>query len=87
MKTANLLVAVVVAAVGTGLYLSRKPWTEYSEQRKLARQAETEMSQAESERAEYVKQTARAETFTGREAIARERGYRRPNESSVEELK
>jgi len=87
MKSIGVVVVVVVAAVGTGLFLSRKPWIDYREQKSLANDAKLDMQKAESDRAGYVRQTAKAESRAGREAIARERGYRRPNETPIDELK
>lgn len=87
MSKAGWTLVIVTAAVGTGLYMSRKPWNEYQRQRQITKQAEADMRKAEQDRAEYVRQTALAQNPSGREAIARERGFRKPNEIAVEELK
>lgn len=87
MKKAGWTLVLVAAAVGTGLYMSRKPWSEFQRQRALTNQARRDQRAAEEDRAKYVSQAAAAESPTGREEIARERGYRRPNETPVEDLR
>ena len=78
---------VVVLAVCTGIYLSRKPWQEYREQKAVTRGADLDMKKAENDRAELVGQGARLENPAGRERTARLRGYRKANETPLEDLK
>ncbi|MBS1724495.1 MAG: hypothetical protein JSS66_16250 [Armatimonadetes bacterium] len=80
-------IAVIAVAIGTGLYLSRKPWAELREQRALSRDASDEMKRVEAERADLARQESRLKNPAGREALARERGYRKPGEVPVEDLK
>ena len=77
---------VILVAVATGYALSRTPWNDYSEQKKITREAELDMKKAELERAELVRRQTQLETPSGREKIAREAGYRRSNEVPVESI-
>ncbi len=74
----------VLLAIGTGVALSIKPWEAYRVQKKKADQAQAEMRSAEQEKAELVRQKARFESPIGKEELARERGYRKPNEQPVD---
>jgi len=53
------LVAVVVLATATGLYLSRKPWQVYREQQAKAEGIKADMSEAEKERVRLMEQKKR----------------------------
>lgn len=77
-------VAIVVLAVGTGLYLSRKPWEVYREQKAKANAATKEMEQAEKDRVRLVEQKAHAGSSYGREEAIRKIGWRKPNETSAD---
>lgn len=77
-------VAILVAAVGTGLALSARPWQVYREQRKIADESIREMREAEGKKAELTRQRAKVETALGREELARKQGYRRPDEIPIE---
>lgn len=78
---------LVLAALGIGAYLSLKPWQLYSEQRAKRDSAVEDMETAEEERVALMKQRARFENPAGKEELARSRGYRRPNERPLEELR
>lgn len=76
-------VAIVAAAVATGVALSVRPWQVYGEQRKIADDSIKEMRDAESKKSELTRQRAKYETALGREELARQQGYRRPDERPV----
>lgn len=78
----NLILATLAVALGIGLSL--QPWREFAEQRAKRNQAQLEMQQAERERAELVREAARHDSPIGREELARDRGYRKPNEVPIE---
>ena len=87
MKSKGWALLVVVLGIASGVFLSRKPWQEFAEQRGVSKEAATEMKRAEGERAELARQSAIAESPAGREALARERGYRKPGEIPAENFK
>lgn len=78
---------IVCLGIGTGVFLSRKPWQELREQRALVKDADIEMKKAENDRAELVSQEARMSNPAGRERAARQRGYHKPGEIPIEDLK
>lgn len=78
---------VVALAVTVGVALSVKPWHLYLEQREKTDMAKAEMRDAERERAELMRQRARYESPVGREELARERGYRKPDERPLNEAR
>ena len=77
-------VVIVVAAVGTGLYLSKKPWEVYREQRVKSDLISQDMQSAEHEREELMKEKAKMSSPLGREEKMREKNWRRPGETPVE---
>jgi hypothetical protein len=87
MKSTGWALLIVALGVATGVFLSRKPWQDYFEQRSVSKAAAQEMREAEGERAELARQSSLAESPSGREATARERGYRRRDETPVENVK
>lgn len=72
---------IVVAALGTGLYLSRKPWEVYREQKAKADVSTREMQKAERDRVEMMEQKARVGSALGREQAIREKGWLKPGEA------
>ncbi|MBI1756855.1 MAG: hypothetical protein HYR64_07095 [Fimbriimonas ginsengisoli] len=74
-------VALVVAAVGAGLLLSARPWRVASEQRRRAEEAQAQMRESERHRVELIREKARLEAPIGREALAREKGFVKPDEA------
>ena len=74
----------VVAAVGTGVALSLKPWQVYTEQRSLANEKIAEMEKAEASRTLLMEKKVRMSNATGREEIARNYGYVRAGEQPLE---
>lgn len=71
-------------AVAFGVLLSLKPWEQYREQRQETDEAVSQMRDAERERADLIRERMRYESPAGREQLARERGYRRPGEQSLD---
>lgn len=82
-RKALLNVVVVVAALGTGLYLSRAPWKAYRQQRSLANAQMREMRDAERQRADLLHEEARVRSSVGREELARKAGFVRPGEERL----
>ncbi len=78
---------LVLTALGVGAYMSLKPWQHFRDQRGRRDAAVQDMEQAEAERVALMRQRARYESPAGREELARTRGYRRPAERPLEELK
>jgi hypothetical protein len=84
LRTA-IWIMLILGAVATGLYLSREPWAYFQQQKEEARQSVVRMQEAERKRAELIRQIAEYESSSGKEALARTRGYLRPGERPVED--
>lgn len=74
----------VLAAAGIAIGLSLKPWQLYREQAEGAEKSKAAMRKAEAEQAELLEEQSHVESPAGRERLARERGYVRPNERPIE---
>ena len=85
MKLGWQTYVVVAAAVGTGLYLSRKPWQVYQEQNAKAKESMREMHEAEQERERLQIDRAKYSNPLGKEEELRRRGHTKPGETPVEE--
>ncbi|MBS1715350.1 MAG: hypothetical protein JST30_13555 [Armatimonadetes bacterium] len=85
MNRTGIVVAVAVAAVVAGVMCSRRPWQELGVQNAKTRTAVEDMNRAQAEKAELVGRLSRLQNPAGREALARERGYRKPGETSFDE--
>jgi hypothetical protein len=83
-KKVGLNIAVVVLAVGAGVYLSRKPWIVYREQQQKASSANQEMRDAEKSLLELQKQQADLDSPLGRETQARKIGMRKSGETTLD---
>lgn len=70
----------LVLGIAVGAYLSRGPWEVYREQQARANSAVREMQGAEQRRAELTRLEAKYRSSVGREELAREKGYVKPNE-------
>lgn len=66
---------IVIAAVAFGAYFARMPWQIYREQRSRANDAVAEAQVNETQRIGLLKRQAELKSRTGKEKIARERGY------------
>lgn len=75
---------IVVSAIGLGLYLSRKPWEVYRDQRSTAMDAQQAMREAEEERAKLMKTQMRLSNPIGKEQVMREQGWVKANETPAE---
>ncbi len=85
MKTRLLLNGIfLLGAVALGVGLSLRPWQVYREQRTKADTYLVEARRAEAQRIDLEEQKARYESPLGREELARERGYRKPNERPLD---
>jgi hypothetical protein len=78
-------VAIVVAAVGTGLYLSRKPWIVYGEQMRSLEETRQEMREAESEHERLLKQEMELSSPLGKEKLWRNKGRLKKGETPANE--
>lgn len=77
----------VLTALAVGAFLGYGPWQLYREQRAKADEAAIQMKEAERDRADLIRTRNRYESPIGREELARERGYRRPDERPLEEAR
>jgi len=84
MKLGWQTYVVVAAAVGTGLYLSRKPWQVYREQDAKAKESMREMREAEQERERLQIDKIKYSSPLGKEEELRDRGYTKSGETPVE---
>lgn len=75
---------IVFAAVGVGLYLSRKPWEVYRDQDYKAKEISAEMQAAEKERERLLKDKMKIDNPIGREQIVRDWGWQRKGEKPIE---
>lgn len=76
--------ALYVAAIGMGLYLSLPPWRAAREEQQKAAAAAADMRSAERQRAQLEAERAQVEAPIGREELARKRGYRKAGEQPLE---
>jgi hypothetical protein len=72
-------------AVGAGLFLSRDTWGRAQRAKAQRDAAYSELRSAEAERRDTAARVARSQNPLGHEEAARERGYRRPAETPVEQ--
>jgi cell division protein FtsB len=77
-------VFVVVAAMGVGVYLSRKPWEVYRDQQGKVSSATAEMQAAEQERERLMKEKMKYGSALGREQKMRDAGWIKPGEQLIE---
>ena len=84
MKLGWQTYVVVAAAIGTGLYLSRKPWQVYLEQGAAAEDTMLEMRRAEQERERMQIEKSRYSSPLGKEEELRTRGHLKPGEFHIE---
>jgi len=77
-------ILIVVAAIGVGGYLSRKPWEVYKDQQSKVTNATAEMQAAEQERERLMKEKMKYGSALGREQKMREAGWIKPGEQPVE---
>ena len=83
-KKLGVNILILVLAVGTGVYISRKPWEVYREQQMRANEANQDMRKAEQSREELQRQAAALDSPLGRETQARKAAYTRPGETPVD---
>ncbi len=76
---------IVVAAIGTGVFLSQRPWQVYKEQQNKADGIVSEMQEAERERERLMKEKTKAMSPLGREERIRGKNWTRPGEVVLDE--
>ena len=69
-----------VAAAALGVALSIRPWEEYRDQRMKADEAIRKSKQMQEEMSRLAREKAVIDTAAGKERLARERGYIKPDE-------
>jgi hypothetical protein len=74
-KDGSINAAIAILAIGTGLILSMRPWRMVHTQEQDTAKHVAEMKAAEAERAELLKEEARARGSVGKETMARALGY------------
>lgn len=79
-KKAHWLIAVAVLGGLFGVAASLKPWQKQREQQRQAQESAQELRAAQKEHEQLVEKQVRNQTETGQEALARERGYKLPEE-------
>ena len=85
MRNSKLFYTVFfLLALGCGIYFSIKPWKLYFQQNEKAQKAISQMKKTEKERSELIRKKAYYESPVGKEELARNRGYRKPNELPIE---
>ncbi|HRK21409.1 MAG TPA: hypothetical protein PLX06_06355 [Fimbriimonadaceae bacterium] len=72
----------MAAIVGGGF--AYRPWQAYLEQRQTVEAKRLDMEEAENRRAELAREKVRLESYSGREAIAREQGFVHRSERSAD---
>lgn len=80
MKRGLWFLLGLVVAVGAGIGFSLQPWQDYRARNADRSEATRAMREAEQERADLIRKQARAMSPLGKEELARDRGYRAPNE-------
>ncbi len=75
---------IIVTACATGLYLSRKPWSVFQEQRGKTNLSVQEMKAAEQERTRLLQQKTRLDSPIGKEEAVRDMGFQKVGEAPVE---
>ena len=77
-------VLIVLVASALGFYLSREPWAAFAEERVKERETVDSMREIEKRRADLVRQRAKYSSSSGKEELARSRGFQRLGEEPVE---
>jgi hypothetical protein len=83
MRIRGWWVLALLASVGIGLYGSRRSWELYRARSAESHQMQKRAEAVEAELVETEVELAKASDPVGRESLARERGYRKPNETPL----
>jgi hypothetical protein len=83
-RSGSVTTAIAVLAIGTGLILSMRPWHAYHDQKDDTVRQVQQMKASKNERAELLKEEARAKSSIGREEMARKLGYVWPGEKPAD---
>jgi hypothetical protein len=75
--------SIVVIALGVAAYATRDEWAALKDQRQNATEAEARRQAAEQKYADLAEERARLETPAGQERRARELGYRKAGEETL----
>lgn len=76
------ILAFAALGLAGGVLASLRPWQIYRQEAGQQAAAQTEMRKVQAEHKELLQQQAKLDSGLGREELARERGYRKPNEES-----
>ena len=82
-RIANIIL-IVIAAIGFGAYLARDSWKMAQKEEIRAQQAHRKMLKAESSRVKLIQERAELQSESGREKVARDRGFTKPGEIPVQ---
>lgn len=74
---------IIVLAIATGIALSIRPWQVFHEQRSAADKTISEMRAAELRRSKLNIEQAKWDSQTGKEELARDKGYIKKGETPI----
>ena len=83
-RKAIINTVVVLGAVAAGIFVSRRPWQVWQEQRRHTAEQVEEMRKSEKEREDLLRQDARLRSSIGKEELARSKGWMGPNEKPAD---
>ena len=84
MRRAVFLILAFIIVAGIALLLNSETLELYREQNKLKRKATQDLREAEAKHAEIIKKKAGLSGPLGREELVRERGYKKPDEVTLD---
>ena len=83
-KKLAINVAIIVWAIGAGVFASIKPWQVYKKQSEETKARTQEMRDAENGRDELLRKEGHLKSSLGMEEQARAKGYLKANETAVD---
>jgi hypothetical protein len=83
MSKQGWTLVVILAGFAVGVSLSRQPWQELSEQKRLRNTTLAETKQVEQQRSDLLRRNAELDSPYGMEEQARKAGYRKPYEQPL----
>lgn len=83
-KSFKWIAFAAILGVGLGLFLSQNAWREYRKQKSHLAEIKAETREVQEDRAELMSRAAQLDSPAGMEEEARERGFRKENETPIE---
>ncbi len=83
MKRFGVVLLAVAIAVLAAMFFNVGTWELYQDQKAKKSASDARMRMAEEERARMLEEKSELEKPRGREALAREQGYKRPGEQPL----